>query len=128
MILTSTQDVAGAATTHLYPLGFKPTGSATDPPNTMVMAYPGHLKLFYVKGDAAPGVGTSIQMTLFKNGVATAITVTLGAADTSKNDLTDLVDVVAGDEISLVQVTTGAPATTIVKCSLMYFTEGAPTG
>lgn len=128
MILTSTQNVAAAATTHYYPLGFRPTGSATDPPNTMLISYPGHLGLFYVKGDVAPGAGTSVKMTLFKNGVATAITVTLDAADTSKNDLTDLVNVVAGDEISLVQVTTGAAATSIVKCSLMYFTEGAPTG
>lgn len=59
---------------------------------------------------AAPGTGRSFSVTVYKNGVATALTASFGAADTLVSDLTHSVSFAKGDTISFEVALTASTA------------------
>lgn len=61
----------------------------------------GSFKNLYVKTSIGPGLGDSYRWTLYKNGAATALTVTISGFDTSGNDVAHSVAVAAGDRVSI---------------------------
>lgn len=62
----------------------------------------GTLRNFFVRHNAAVGNGTAVTYTVLKNGVATAIAVSLATgAIAQASDLVDTVAVVAGDRVSI---------------------------
>jgi hypothetical protein len=84
---------AGVATRYV---GFGSLSAASDDA-TIVLPRGGTLKNLYVWTDAA--VNTGITVTVYKNGVATGLTVTLSGGVTSGSDLVNTVAVSAGDII-----------------------------
>lgn len=72
----------------------------------------GTLSNFYLNLDAAPGAGTSQTFTVYKNSVATSLAVTVSGTNTSGNNTSDTVSVVAGDTLSVVKTQSGTPAAT----------------
>ena len=73
---------------------------------------------FYVKVTTAPGAGKQWVITIQKNGVDTALTVTISGAAVSGNFTASSVDFVDGDTVSIVMTPSGTPAST-------YFGYGA---
>lgn len=68
------------------------------------------LAKLYVEVDVVPGGGSTVVVTVLKNGVASALTCTVGAASTTASDTTHTVAIAAGDKISIQVDTTGTPA------------------
>jgi hypothetical protein len=85
------------------------TGNATDAQAGLrtLVARPGVVKNLYVKLSAALAGGKTGTVTLMKNGVATALAVTLSVGPVDFNDTSDTVTVAAGDELGIKVVTTG---------------------
>jgi hypothetical protein len=71
------------------------------------MNAPGRMSNLYVALSAAVGGTDSRTFTIRKNGVATALVVTITGAATTGSDTTDVVSYVAGDLISLVNTESG---------------------
>jgi hypothetical protein len=111
MTLTSTNGqeslVGGApnpylSTTAIQYIGF--TGNAaqiTDALASSIMPTAGKLDHLYVVSNLAQAVGASVQYTVFKNGVPTAIVTTCTNAAAVCTDLVDAITIVAGDTISI---------------------------
>lgn len=85
-------------TTYLDP-GFGARTSQGEAPAWMT-PYDGVLRALAVNDYSAQSGGT-MTITVYKNGVATTLTVALAAGTTSGSDLTDSVAVVQGDKISV---------------------------
>ena len=66
---------------------------------------------FHIEIDVAPGVGTSFTFTIFKNGIATSLAVTISGTATSGEDTVHAVSFAAGDTISIQSSPTGTPTT-----------------
>lgn len=95
-----------ASTLGATGLGYIPpmsnqTFNASAPANEVVISEPGTLSLLAIHLSAAVGGGTR-SITLRKNGVNTAMAVTLGVGQQSGQDVTNSVSVVAGDRLVLV--------------------------
>lgn len=70
------------------------------------------LSAFNMTIGTAPGVGTSRTWTVRKNGVDTALTLTIADTATTATDLTHSVSFVAGDLVTLGQTIVGVPTST----------------
>lgn len=70
----------------------------------------GTFRNFRVTLDVAPGAGTSWTLTIYKNGVATAVTVTISDTAVTASDTSNSFTVVAEDYLALRWVATGAVA------------------
>lgn len=64
----------------------------------------------YVSIDTAPGASKSFKFDLAVNSVASTLSVTISGSDTSGNDLTHQVVVLAGDELGIISTPTNSPA------------------
>jgi len=86
----------------------------------------GTLKYFYGELEVAPGAGCTRTLTIRKNGVATALAITFGAADTTKNNVADTVAVAAGDRATIIfdQVGAAAPSTCCMGVCFVPDTPG----
>jgi len=93
----------------------------------IVCPAPGTYRRLNINLSAAPGVGTTRTFTLYVNGSASALTVTLGAAATTATDLTNDVTVAAGDRLRLVSARTGTAATADVRWSIEYDSDDTVT-
>lgn len=71
----------------------------------------GTIKNLCVKTNFAPGGGKSVALTLRVNGIDSALTCTLGAADTYKEDIVNTVVVAAGDVLTIKVVIAGGVPT-----------------
>ena len=85
----------------------------------------GTISNLYIWGSTAPGAAKTFVYTLWKNGAATSMTVTLtgagsGAGITTGNNLSNSVAVNAGDTISLNSAPTGTPSTANVGFSMRF--------
>lgn len=76
-----------------------------------IMAVSGNLKNLYVKMTTAPGGATNRVFALMVNGVATSLTCTVTGAATTGSDTSNSVAVVAGDQVSIRDITSGSAAT-----------------
>lgn len=70
----------------------------------------GTIKRLSMELETAPGSGKSRTYTLYKNGVATALTFTISGTATTGSDLSNTVSVSPGDEISLECTGSSTPA------------------
>lgn len=84
-------------------------GQTTESHNYMVIPTSGTIKKLRVELDGAPGAGKSYKFTLFLDGVAASLTVTISDTDTSGNDSANTVSVSAGQTVSIEVVPTGTP-------------------
>ena len=109
MLSGNSSNTAVNNTTLYYPVTGGVAGSATDISGGTrnLMSRAGTVKNLYVKLSAALGAGKTGTVTVFKNGVATALKTTLSVGPTAFNDTSDTFTVAAGDEISIEVTTTG---------------------
>lgn len=104
---TNSQSSASSSTYYSAPMW---AGWSTTDNRTMPMPTAGVLKRLYVRCNSvvtATGGGSSIQITVRKNDVDTAITVTVPDGSQEGSDLTNSVSFAAGDRISFKAVLTG---------------------
>ncbi len=103
---------ATAAANYIHPsatlLG---SWNATEASRVQVIPSAFDLSELYVLLDVAPGAGKSWAFTIMKNGVATAINLTISDSSTSATYAGAAVPFAAGDTISLRSVPTGTPTT-----------------
>lgn len=94
-------------------LGFP--GSLTGTPglevfNKAAWMVAGTFRNLYIEIDTAPGSGNSWTFEIYKNGVASGVTLTISDASTSGSDTSNSVSTTAGDYFSLRVTSTGTPA------------------
>lgn len=65
------------------------------------VTYGGTIKSLYVRHNVPAGNGNAIVYTVLKNGVATALTVSLASTGTTASDLVNSFTVVAGDTLAI---------------------------
>lgn len=85
-----------------------------------LLAAGGTLSNLVVDLSVAPGAGKSWTVTVMKNDGATSLSVVVSGTDTSGEDATNTVNVVAGDRVCLRLTPTGTPATMIVRGYTMF--------
>jgi len=91
-----------------------------------VVAAPGKISKLLVWTLQAPGAGKSRTFTLYKNGAATALTVTISDAETQDEDIVNEVDVALGDRICLQHVPAGTPTVDVATWAVLF--TGSNTG
>ncbi len=87
------------------------------------------IKNLYVQLSAAPGAGEARTFTLRKNGVATALTVTISGTNTTGNNTADTVSFSDGDVVDYNTTYSGSPASStdlFIGCVLVAPTEPDP--
>lgn len=122
---SGTSTVAVNTTTYLAPI-FRSTfgGFISVEVYRSIVVRKGTLKNLIVLAGAAPGAGETFVYTVRVNGVNTAMTVTLsGAAQLTGTDVVNVVQIDAGDRITLKCVTSAAAAVTTHAASF-DFEEG----
>lgn len=77
----------------------------------------GTLKNLVIWLTAAPGAGKSLTFTVYKNGVATAMTVTISNTDVTGRYVGPGISVAAGDNVYLHKVGVNAPASVTLRTS-----------
>lgn len=125
-----TNNLAAGSTTYFRLGADAATGSggSSDPTDlangnvedAWVAAAAGTVSAFYTYSNNAPGGGESYTVALHKNGAATAVTVTYGAADTSKNDTSNSFTVAAGDRVAVKTVLSGGASSTKFSWGLKF--------
>lgn len=96
--------------TFRHPFGFSAVASTDVDSCEVIMPVAGTLRNLRIKLPTAPGVGTSVTYTVFKNGSATAITVTISGTNVAATDSSNSIAVAAGDRIVTQMTKTGSPA------------------
>jgi hypothetical protein len=85
------------------------TGGGAEALVQQVVPVGATLSNFYVRLSGTPGTGDSYIVTVRRDGAATAVTCTIGAAATSCNDLTHTATFTAGQLLSIQVTATGTP-------------------
>ena len=80
----------------------------------------GTLSNLYVSVVTAPGAGTSVIYTVYKNGSSTALAVTISETSTSGSNLSDSISLSAGDWISIRVTVTGSPVLAVSRFSATF--------
>lgn len=111
-----------SGTNYMFPFG-RALIASTIALGNMIVPCAGTVSNLYLWLRTAPAGTGSYAVTLYKNGVATALTATLGSADTAKNDTTHSVSVAAGDLLTLEVIATNTPVSTTMGYSMSF----APT-
>lgn len=114
--------LSNSATRYYVPQGTV-TGQALVTTNPTAMPTAGVFSNLYVNLSNTPGVGTSYTFTLYKNGVATALTCIISDSATAGSDLTHSVTYAANDLISLEVVPVGTPTSRTAGWGILF----APT-
>lgn len=97
--------------------------STTENDHRAVVPTGGTVKKLYIDLVTAPSAGTSRTFTLYKNGLATALTLTISGTATTGNDTTHTVTVVAGDELSLESTISGTPVASKVRHGMVFLAD-----
>lgn len=103
-------DMPTAATGYKSPFGGAWTGT-NEAIAAALMPTAGVLDKLYVNLNTSPGAGNSYAFTIYKNGIATSLGVTISDSATTGSDLADSVSFAAGDTISIEVVPTSGPVT-----------------
>lgn len=101
------------------------TGQTVEESAVLIAPCAGTITNLYITLDAAPTTGKSWTFTVRKNGSDTGITFSI-ADDATTGSSANTVSVVAGDLISISQVSSGTPSNTVAKSSLEF--QGTVTG
>lgn len=108
---------SSAGTRYIAP-GAYSAAARTDNETRSPIAAAGVTNSLYVRLSAAPGVGNSKIVTLYKNGSATAITVTISGTNSTGNITAQNISLAQGDVINLVETVTGTPTSSLTQCGL----------
>ncbi len=106
MLYSSTSAQSGGTTKYYQCSG----ASSPSSNNYAAVPFSGTFLNFYANLNAAPGSGNSATFTLYVNGAATGLTVTISNASTSGSDLSHSASVTAGQTCE-VQVVFSTSAT-----------------
>lgn len=110
-----------AGTPKYYRLG-DPTVTAVSTEDmtvdTMVLV-PTVISSLWGRLNAAPGTSESVVVTLYVNGIASALTMTFGATDTAKSDVDHVVTLAPGDYYCLYASETGAGSATNLQAGAL---------
>lgn len=87
---------------------------------TTTMPTAGVVDKMYIAMSGTPGAGKSYALTLYKNGLATALTCTVSDAATTCNEPTATVTFAAGDSIAMESVPTGTPTARTLKWGFRF--------
>lgn len=112
VLLGGTKDVTNPAATEFHQLsgiGFTYTATESDRRTRTQMQTLANL---YIVLAVAPGVGNSQTFTVYKNGSATALSVTISDAATSGNNTSDSIEYSDDDTLSLAIIPGTTPAIT----------------
>jgi len=102
-----------------------PHFATTEVRGTVVWPVAGVFANLLITGVVAPGAGKSWTFTVRKNGVDTALTVTISDTATSARDSTHTVSVAAGDSVTLQAVPSGSPtAISLVTVAVEFTSTG----
>lgn len=85
--------------------------STTANLNKFVMPTAGTLSNLYAITSVAPGAGTSKILTIVQNNVASSLVATIADTNTTANDTTHTINVLAGDSIGMAQTHSGSVST-----------------
>lgn len=113
-----TASVSGTVTNYQSLYGGTP--NATQSVVANIMPTSGTIDNFYVNLNASPGSPASYVFTVYKNGVATAITCTIVNSATIGTDTTHSVSYAAGDTISIESVPNTAPTARTTRFALRF--------
>jgi len=80
----------------------------------------GTIRNLYIERITAPGSGNTNQYTLYKNGAATSLTVTLSNSELTASDTSTEVTVSAGDDVCLRSTPTSYPASSPVYWNIEF--------
>jgi len=102
VIMGGTQDNhAQNSTDYYFPQGIAPSNGFISPRRGPISSG-GVLEHLYVRTEAAPGAGETYDVTLYLNGVITAMTVEIaGAAQIRGFDLVTQIGIIPGDELTI---------------------------
>lgn len=78
------------------------------------------LKSLYLRLSASPGSGKSWGVVVRKNGVDTALSVTISDTDTTGNNITDIIDFAEGDYVSFKVTPSETPAAAHLHWGLVF--------
>lgn len=96
------------------------TGNATEALAQIVMPTPGTFSNMYVDTNQSPGIGSTINITLVKNGTPSTLVAALTGNNTAASDTTHSVSVVAGDLISIQETELVSPLNGRTRWSLKW--------
>ena len=105
--------------TGFNPINFVDQSSSFDAAKWKLIAA-GTFRNLRIRLNAAPGAGTSWTCTLYKNGVATSLSVVISDSDTEGSDETNSVAVVEGDTVAFQWLRTGAATLTLASTSVQF--------
>jgi hypothetical protein len=122
-LLTGGSNSVPNSATHYYPISGTFTNTVTTEASAeTVMPTAGTLDNLYIYGNngSGPGAGTSYTFTLYKNGVATALTTAISGSTRTNSDTTHSISFVAGDTISLEAAPSGTPVQQAILWSIRF--------
>lgn len=114
-------NIANLSTSTTEYLQLKSTAPVTDiNAGREIFTLGGTISRFMIKLTTAPGSGKSRTFTLFKNGVATDLSVTISGTNTEGSDLVHSVDISADDYTVIRSTVSGSPAASPATYSLVF--------
>lgn len=123
------QTMTQGATRYIGALG--QTDGTTEVNYAMYCPYPITVKNLYIKLNANVPASQTVTFTVRRNGVATGVTVTIGAGSSTGSDTSDIANFDTGDYITI-QYVTSASFTNTISCAVSFqaliygTTVGAP--
>ena len=128
MVGGTLDDPSNSSTEYNVPFGGNSNfGSTEADSRDVILNSTGFIKDFYVNLDDAPGAGKSRALTVRKNAADTALTVTVADSDTSGSLTGTIVQVTAGDKISIEHTPSGTPdATNGLAYGFTFFQDDDP--
>ena len=100
--------------------GWTDIDAATFTVAKQLIATAGTVKKFYVRLDTAPGVGSTNTFTVYKNGSATALTITVSNLDVTGNDTSNSFTVAAGDKLAIFKDESAVAANTAFCWGMVF--------
>ena len=119
-LLMGGSDQAVTANKYNSIVGGYQWSASTSGAAAQVMPASGTLKWLYMRLKTAPGGSASYTFTVYKNGGATSLTVTISASATTGADTTNTVSITAGDTVSLYCTSDSSPAATQASWSVAF--------
>src|SRR5262245_7149880 len=119
--------LANNTTVYTQPMGFGVNLTSVESRVAFKLDQGGTVRNLIVLLGTAPGGTATRTITVRKNGVDQAVTVTFGAADTSKSDTTNSVSVAAGDTLVVKCAATNTPAASTLTLVMELETASTTT-
>lgn len=123
-LIANGSSLTTAGTLYYAFCGNNSTGDGTEANRSIRVSVAGSAANFRIALEAGgPGAGDSWIFTIFKNGIATALTITISGTDTTGSFTASAEDFAVGDTISLEVAETGTPTSRRWGASLEYTSD-----